>query len=246
MKNQEKSDSDEPRAEGSMNPPKISHRDNKTSKASKTTDTVNPVTAKNTKKRFAESSPSPIADTSKKTKREKVPHAGLTKEGLRSRSSDPVPEQSTAVPKLSSVLNEEYRKLGAAGNAQRRSKSKHARVSSGSSTRSDQPATSGAPVAQKTRAQPSSASKNARRSRSISISSDSNQSRQSNSPMPSVPEKELNGPESRNSTRRNGNLTGTGLEIPLRTVELDAKPATSEREIKALRVRTAISFIITI
>lgn len=176
----------------------------------------------------------------------KTLQAGQTKESRGSGRSDSVPKAPApldhSMPKLSSVLNEEYRKLNAAGNGQRRSKSKHARVSSYSSNQSDQSATSGAPMSEKTRAQPDLTSKNARLSQRTSISSDSDQSRQTGSSKASVVEKELGGPEPSNPTRRNSNLMGTDLETPLRTVEPDAKPATLEQEIKALQVRNLLSF----
>ena len=136
--------------------------------------------------------------------------AGQGKESRRSKGSD-------SVPKLGSVLNEEYRKLNAAGNIQRRSKS---------------------------RAQPNFTSKNADFSQRTSITpaSDSGQNSQTGSSKPSVLQKELGGPGPRNSTRRNSNLMGTDLETPLRTVEPDAKPATLEQEIKALQVRACYRF----
>ena len=170
----------------------------------------------------------------------KLHHAGSTKEGLRPKSSNPVSKPVPALdrsstPKLSSVLNEEYRKLDAASNA-RRSKSKHARVSSNSSNPSDQPEKSGAPIPKKPRAQPSSPSKNARRSRSTRKSSSSGQSSQSTSSKAFVPEKELDEPEPRN-------LKGIDSDTPLRIVEPDARPATPEQEIKALRVRTCDHFL---
>ena len=174
---------------------------------------------------------------------EEIPYAGRTKEGLRPRSPTSVPQppstlDRSSLPKLSSILNEEYQKLNAASKTQRRPTSKHARVSSADSTRSDRPAISGAPFRKETKAQPSSAFQNTRLSRSVSIASDSNHSRQSSVSVASVLEKDLGGSEPRKSTRCNSNPVGTDLETPLRTVEPDVKPTTPEQQIKSLRVRT--------
>ena len=158
--------------------------------------------------------------------RAEISHNRLAKESLRSKSSNSVPKPPStldhpSLPKLSSILNEEYRKLNAASKTQRRSNSKHARVSSADSTQSDKSAISGPPVRKETNAQPSS-----------------NESRQSSVSVASVPKKELGGSEPRKSARCNSNPVTTDQGTPLRTVEPGVEPTTLEQQIKFLRVRT--------
>ncbi|KAL8796801.1 MAG: hypothetical protein Q9195_000884 [Heterodermia aff. obscurata] len=172
---------------------------------------------------------------------EDASQAGLAKETLRSRGSDPMPEPPlrlgrSSTPKFGDVIEEDNRKLAAAEKARRRTKPKHARVSSQSPTRRDQSAaTSAAPVPEKTRAQPISKFKKARVSRSTSSSSDPDESSLPDSSIDPVPEKAVRGREPRNSTQ--SSLIGIDRETPLRNVDLDAKDATSEQEIQVLRDR---------